>query len=688
MSSKSESLSTLTVEKSSLRNCPFFNKSLPSVSTLSDIAFPEINHMPFFIDDLDIQDVVVGIAVSGGLTNRNFQKKHLDKVVKICQDNWIFQWRHLKVVPLDRLRQLGLPLYLENEMSKAIEFHQKQVITYGEMSKEEFEKHAKYHSLLNARNINENERNLVLSSWMALLNKNVEDETMRYRLTETFYSRFFDASPVGKRLFESRSQEEQAKTLFKIIGYIVNNLENMGQLNRYIKRLGGRHALYGVTENDFIPFIEEWSGSLLEILGSKVMNDDTIEAWNGIMRYCARTMIEASKSYEEGTCLVAMVGDSESDLKETFLRMTLDRMYFCYDDTYSKFKKQLTLRGLTSIRVTEVKNYHCFELTSTNPPFNLVMGADNEREMKKLIKHFAWRIKALQRVHVDDEGSEDASGDSSSVNLDRLNQKIEQNNDESSSELSRVLTNVEILQRSWKMIVGNHGKIENNDIASKFFDALFDRLISLSPSAEQLFGKGNIIHHIPALTKMISLIIRDRGDIAKDQLMRVGAKHCIWGIKQHDIQCFATSICDAFQKCLGDIVSQNVRDAWFYSILGLGKEMLKLGKKVDSEFAFSCPAVKKSRFGWTSSTLLLTLSDLHIYKGNSLKKLKTSINFSTIEDVEKEESGLFETATEYCLYVAHGDTTTWLCFSDRQTATRFKTEILWRLQATEKSISI
>jgi len=304
-----------------------------------------------------------------------------------------------------------------------------------------------------------------------------------------------------------------------------------------------------------------------------------------------------------------------------------------------------------------------------------------------LIKHFAWRIKALQRVHVDDVESGSVDSNSSSVGgIDQLNNKISENQDDSSSELSNVLSNVEILQRSWRMIVGDHGNLENNEKASKFFDLLFQRLITLSPSAEALFGSANIIHHIPALTKMISLIIRDRGDIVKDVLMRTGAKHCIWGIKAHDIQCFATSICDAFQKCLGDIISQNVRDAWFYSIIGLGKEMLKLGKKVDSEHAFSCPTVKKGRYGWSSHTLLLTLNDLHVYKGNTLKKLKNSYHLKQIEAVEREESGLVELATDYCLYVLHENETVYFCFTDRQSIRKFQTEVAWRLEASRRSI--
>ena len=68
------------------------------------------------------------MTVSGGFSHRKeFSTRDLGAAVKICEDNWIFQWRHLREVPLDRLRGLGLPLYLENEMAKAVRFYQEQV---------------------------------------------------------------------------------------------------------------------------------------------------------------------------------------------------------------------------------------------------------------------------------------------------------------------------------------------------------------------------------------------------------------------------------------------------------------------------------------------------------------------------------------------------------------------------------
>ncbi|BCE00414.1 globin family protein [Marinicellulosiphila megalodicopiae] len=65
---------------------------------------------------------------------------------------------------------------------------------------------------------------------------------------DLFYTRLFELDPSLKKLFKSDLTLQGAK-LMKMLGYVVNGLNNLDALIPAIQDLGRRHVDYGVTSD-------------------------------------------------------------------------------------------------------------------------------------------------------------------------------------------------------------------------------------------------------------------------------------------------------------------------------------------------------------------------------------------------------------------------------------------------------
>lgn len=108
-----------------------------------------------------------------------------------------------------------------------------------------------------------------------------------------FYAKLFDLDPQLRRLFRG-DINEQGKKLMQIIGYAVENLEQIDKIIPQVKALGARHAGYGVEDRDY----ETVSAALLWTLEKALGRAFTAamrNAWAATSKLLADTMIEGSR---------------------------------------------------------------------------------------------------------------------------------------------------------------------------------------------------------------------------------------------------------------------------------------------------------------------------------------------------------------------------------------------------------
>lgn len=106
-----------------------------------------------------------------------------------------------------------------------------------------------------------------------------------------FYERLFTLDPDLKKLFR-RDMGDQSRELLNMIGQVVDGLDNPDEVLPVARRLGARHAGYGVEPEHYDTVGEALLWTLALILGDE-LDDETRQAWTAAYGLLSAAMQEA-----------------------------------------------------------------------------------------------------------------------------------------------------------------------------------------------------------------------------------------------------------------------------------------------------------------------------------------------------------------------------------------------------------
>lgn len=110
---------------------------------------------------------------------------------------------------------------------------------------------------------------------------------------ELFYNRLFTLDPDLRSLFKS-DMREQGRKLMRMLGTIVNGLDNLEALVPTVQDLGRRHAGYGVTDQHYRTVAEALLWTLGQGLGD-AFSENVENAWVTAYTILADTMTAAAR---------------------------------------------------------------------------------------------------------------------------------------------------------------------------------------------------------------------------------------------------------------------------------------------------------------------------------------------------------------------------------------------------------
>jgi hemoglobin-like flavoprotein len=84
---------------------------------------------------------------------------------------------------------------------------------------------------------------------------------------EMFYARLFELDPKAREMFRGDLQH-QGKALFAMLEMMAKTLDVREKIVPIVHDLGHRHALYGVSREDYVPFRQALLDTLERILGN------------------------------------------------------------------------------------------------------------------------------------------------------------------------------------------------------------------------------------------------------------------------------------------------------------------------------------------------------------------------------------------------------------------------------------
>jgi hemoglobin-like flavoprotein len=107
---------------------------------------------------------------------------------------------------------------------------------------------------------------------------------------DVFYSKLFLDYPPLKAMFHI-PKDEQSKKLLMMLNIIVGRLDKWDKLDKEIKKLGQRHAQYGVKPHHYKAVGEALLWTLQQGLGIE-WTPELKEAWETCLEELAKTMLQ------------------------------------------------------------------------------------------------------------------------------------------------------------------------------------------------------------------------------------------------------------------------------------------------------------------------------------------------------------------------------------------------------------
>jgi hemoglobin-like flavoprotein len=108
------------------------------------------------------------------------------------------------------------------------------------------------------------------------------------------YGRLFELDPSLRPLFKG-DMEEQGRKLMRMIGIVVTNLTRLETIIVALRRMGEKHATYGVREQHYGTVAQALLWTLAQGLGEH-WNPALEEAWTAAYTTLSGVMIEAARA--------------------------------------------------------------------------------------------------------------------------------------------------------------------------------------------------------------------------------------------------------------------------------------------------------------------------------------------------------------------------------------------------------
>lgn len=113
-----------------------------------------------------------------------------------------------------------------------------------------------------------------------------------------FYQKLFEIKPEVRGLFPENLEKQQEKLAY-MLGYVVQNLDRLGDLEQSIADLGRSHAKSNVKAEHYPAVGEALIWTIQQALGENYQ-PEIGEAWGAAYGYLSEKMINAPEKREKG----------------------------------------------------------------------------------------------------------------------------------------------------------------------------------------------------------------------------------------------------------------------------------------------------------------------------------------------------------------------------------------------------
>jgi len=109
-----------------------------------------------------------------------------------------------------------------------------------------------------------------------------------------FYERFFEMQPDARALFKGNMARQRRK-IVEMLSLALHGLEQPDGIEEELRRLGRRHANYGVERQQYRQMNDAIVWALAETLGDR-FTAELCRAWQQVLTYIATVMLSAAET--------------------------------------------------------------------------------------------------------------------------------------------------------------------------------------------------------------------------------------------------------------------------------------------------------------------------------------------------------------------------------------------------------
>eukprot|EP01126_Amoeba_proteus_P047941 TRINITY_DN5512_c0_g1_i5.p2 TRINITY_DN5512_c0_g1~~TRINITY_DN5512_c0_g1_i5.p2 ORF type:complete len:343 (+),score=84.50 TRINITY_DN5512_c0_g1_i5:1592-2620(+) len=250
----------------------------------------------------------------------------------------------------------------------------------------------------------------------------------------------------------------------------------------------------------------------------------------------------------------------------------------------------------------------------------------------------------------------------------------------------------ELLKKSWvtltdKKFVESSGLTKSG--IGKLFEDFYGRFFEADPTGKRLFESSGLKAQGRALVSMIGMIIRCLDDFSsfRVQIQQLGGRHKIYGVKEKDFGVFCEILSQTIAHLLEgtDLDTDKVEKAWTAVISSLAQMMIAASLVANLPFTVQCNRRITALGTWKVTAVAIGLDAIHIYKSDELTKLRSSLPFKSITEIEivTEQEGMSSPTGVSVTYGGESEKAIF-SFNSREETEKWFAEVNWRVQATHR----
>jgi len=218
-----------------------------------------------------------------------------------------------------------------------------------------------------------------------------------------------------------------------------------------------------------------------------------------------------------------------------------------------------------------------------------------------------------------------------------------------------------LISESWHQLCALGDPDAPSSGLNRLFKQFYATFVKIDRTARDLFEGTSMEQQSASLMKIMRVFISSLEDPTQivGHLRKLGIRHMIYGVTTRDFQSFAIALVQTLTEILPDLMTPQLKEAWFTLITSLGSIMTDVYPEVTR--GYKKPLWRRTSGTWKCYYCILTHDTISLFKDSQTSKLRDSIFIQFVSDINSAEDASISKQTPYCFVLSIGQVPVYFC---------------------------